>query len=70
VRESRRRTSVGVAVSDEREQSQNTQVLGSYLGDVASTTEYSLEPDIEEREEEALASLGDVNAGRRFEVLF
>jgi hypothetical protein len=71
VRESRRRTSVGVAVSDETEQTRNTQVIGSYLGDIASEIEYSLEPDVEVREEEeALASLGDVNAGRRFEVLF
>jgi hypothetical protein len=69
VRESRRRRlSVGVAVSAEREQTRDTQVIGSYLGDVASAIEYSLEPDVEGREE-ALASLGDVDAGR-FEVFF
>jgi hypothetical protein len=60
---------VGVAVSDEMEQTRDTQVIGSYLGDVASVVEYSLEPDVEGREEEASASLGDVDAGR-FEVLF
>lgn len=68
MRESRRRTSAGVAMSDEREQTRNAQVIGSYLGDVASVIEYSLEPDVEGREE-ALASLGDVHAGR-FEGLF
>jgi hypothetical protein len=51
------------------EQTRDTQVIGSYLGDVASVVEYSLEPDVEGREEEASASLWDVDAGR-FEVLF
>ncbi|KAM0721257.1 hypothetical protein Q7P37_003545 [Cladosporium fusiforme] len=59
VRESRRRPSLCVVVSDEEEQTRHTTVIGSYLGDVRSAIEYSLEPDVE-GEEEALATLGDV----------
>lgn len=68
VRESRRRPSVSVVVSDEGEQTLSTRVIGEYLGDVTSTIEYALEPDVEGKGE-ALASLRDVGMGR-FGVLF
>lgn len=59
VRESRRRPSMSVVISDEAEQTQHTHVIGSYLGDVTSRIEYLLEPDVKGKDE-ALASLGDV----------
>lgn len=59
VRETMRRPSLCVVVSDEEEKTRHTTVIGSYLGDVRSAIEYSLEPDVEGGEE-ALATLGDV----------
>jgi hypothetical protein len=59
VREIRSRPSLSVVVSDEEEQTHQTHIIGSYLGDVRSKIEYLLEPDVL-GEQEALASLRDV----------
>lgn len=59
VRETRSRPSLSVVISDEEEQIQQTHVIGSYLGDVRSKVEYSLEPDMQDGQE-ALASLRDL----------
>lgn len=70
VRESRRRPSVSVVVSDELERTRSRQVIGSFLGDVTSGVEYVLEPDVEGDGNEALASLRDVERTGAFERLF
>ena len=59
IRDARSEPSVSVVVSDEEKQTQETDVIGSYLGDVMSKVEYMLEPDVQ-GEEEALALLGHV----------
>jgi hypothetical protein len=59
IREIRSRPSLSVVVSDEEEQTHQTHVIGSYLGDVRSKIEYLLEPDVL-GEQEALASLQGV----------
>lgn len=59
VRETRRRPSLSVVVSDEESKTRQTHVIGAYLGDVRSGVEYVLEPDIE-GDAEALAPLGGV----------
>lgn len=78
IRESRQQPSFNVVVEDQDEHVQHTHVIGSYLGDMQSAIEYSLEPDVE-GSEEALASVADVmtpkslGAGDRkvlFKVLF
>jgi hypothetical protein len=58
VRETRRRPSLSVVVSDEL-RTRQTHVIGAYLGDVRSRVKYVLEPDVE-GENEALASLEGV----------
>jgi hypothetical protein len=59
IREIRSRPSLSVVVSDEEDQTHQTHVIGSYLGDVRSKIEYLLEPDVM-GEQEALASLQGV----------
>jgi hypothetical protein len=59
IREYRRRPSLSVVISDEEEHTQQTHVIGSYLGDVWSRAEYVLEPDVQSGQE-ALASMKDI----------
>ena len=59
IREFRRRPSLSVVISDEEEQTQQTHVIGSYLGDVRSRVEYVLEPDVQGGQN-ALASLEEI----------
>ena len=59
VRDTQSQPSVNIVVSDEEKQIQQTDVIGSYVGDVMSKVEYVLEPDVQ-GEQEALSSLGHV----------
>ena len=59
IREIRSRPSLSVVISDEEEQTMQTHIIGSYLGDVRSKVEYLLEPDVQ-GEQDILASLTDV----------
>lgn len=56
--DTRSQPSLSVVITDE-EEVQQTQIIGSYIGDVRSRVEYLLEPDVQ-GEQEALASLGDL----------
>jgi hypothetical protein len=56
IHDTRSQPSLSVVVSDEGEQTEQTHVIGSYIGDVGSKLEYVLEPDVQD-EQEALASL-------------
>lgn len=59
IRDTRSEPSLSVVVPGEEEQTEQTDVVGSYLGDVTSRIEYVLEPDVQ-GEQEALAMLGHI----------
>jgi hypothetical protein len=59
IHDTRSQPSLSVVVSDKEEQTEQTHVIGSYVGDVGSRVEYVLEPDVQ-GEQEALASLGHI----------
>nr|OQO26550.1 hypothetical protein B0A51_08797 [Rachicladosporium sp. CCFEE 5018] len=64
VRESRAQPAFNVVIENQDEQSQQTHVIGSFLGDMQSKIEYLLEPDVRDSDC-ALASWPDVATSRR-----
>ena len=67
IRESRRQPSCNVVIQDENAEVQHTHVIGSYLGDMHSSIDYSLAPDMEWCSE-ALASADDIAWSARLNV--
>jgi hypothetical protein len=61
IRESRQQPAFNVVVHDENKRISATHVIGSYVGDMESRVEYSLEPDVE-GSHYALIDFGDVEA--------
>ncbi|KAK3679468.1 hypothetical protein LTR78_001029 [Recurvomyces mirabilis] len=61
IRESRQQPAFNVVVHDEHKRVSATHVIGSYVGDMESQVEYTLEPDVE-GSHDALIDFADVEA--------